>query len=120
MTHANQFRDVYAAKMRKADGPLAVHARRNGLLFPRLGLSVGRAFGPAVRRNGIKRRIREAFRHIKTQVPADADGSLDLVVSASAHDFLSPDEYRALLLRLIERAAADLGRRRQRRDGDRP
>ena len=57
---------------------LRVHARSNGLDHSRLGISVGRRFGGAVRRNRLKRMVREAFR---TSDEVRAAG-LDLVVVA--------------------------------------
>ena len=53
-------------------------ARPNGLGRARLGLAVGvRAAGNAVNRNRVKRVVREAFRHIRQELPA-----VDLVVNA--------------------------------------
>mgnify|MGYP003471056350 FL=1 len=53
-------------------------ARPNGLGHARLGLAVGvRAAGNAVNRNRVKRVVREAFRHIRQELPA-----VDLVVNA--------------------------------------
>jgi ribonuclease P protein component len=40
---------------------------------PRLGLAVSRRIGGAVERNWIKRRLREAFSTIASDVPADRD-----------------------------------------------
>jgi len=55
---------------------LIVRAAPNGLGFPRLGLSVGKAVGNAVIRNRVKRVLREAFRLNKHLLP----GGYDLVV----------------------------------------
>ena len=50
---------------------LTVLARKNDLDYPRLGLAVARkAAGKAVRRNRLKRVIRESFRCRQHQLPA--------------------------------------------------
>jgi ribonuclease P protein component len=80
LTHARQFEAVYAAKVQRAAGPLAVHGLRNGLPHCRVGLSVGRRIGTAVERNRAKRIVREAFRLEQSELPSGAEQGLDLVV----------------------------------------
>ncbi len=77
-----EFGAVYEAKVRKRCGPLTVFARPNDLGHPRLGLSVGRRVGNAVTRHAIKRRLREAFRHLQHE----HERSYDLVVNVAPHD----------------------------------
>ncbi len=45
---------------------------------PRLGLSVSRKVGTAVKRNGVRRRLKEIFRSSVDKLPGD----LDFVISA--------------------------------------
>ncbi len=45
---------------------------------PRLGLSVSKKVGTAVKRNGVRRRLKEIFRSSATRLP----DNLDFVVSA--------------------------------------
>ena len=89
-----RFETVYAGRVRKTVGPLAVCAIPNGLGYCRLGLSVPRAVGPAVRRNRIKRRLREAFRLSQHDWP----GTYDMVIVVRPHEPATPAEYQRLLL----------------------
>ncbi|MCX7805800.1 MAG: ribonuclease P protein component [Planctomycetota bacterium] len=55
---------------------LTVCAIPNGMGMTRMGISVGRRFGDAVRRNKVKRMCREAFRLAQHELPR----GLDLVI----------------------------------------
>lgn len=56
------FARVFGRRCSASNRHLVVYALPNGLAYARLGLSVGRKYGPAVRRNRAKRLLREAFR----------------------------------------------------------
>jgi ribonuclease P protein component len=58
----SDFQLTYKEGMKKHSRGFVLFRRFNGLDHPRLGLSVGRRFGGAVRRNRIKRLVREAVR----------------------------------------------------------
>ncbi len=75
------FAAVFNAKMRKHAGPLAILTKPNALGFHRLGLSVSRKVGNAVKRSRIKRRLREAFRLDR----ADYAGGYDIVIVVRPH-----------------------------------
>ncbi|MEM6553077.1 MAG: ribonuclease P protein component [Planctomycetota bacterium] len=95
------FDAVYARKCRKNLGPIAVLGLANGLARHRLGLSVGRRVGTAVKRHRIKRLLREAFRLDHqgwARVDgAERDGGVDLVVVVYPHEVLSLGAYRELM-----------------------
>ena len=67
------FERVYAARAFAADDVLVVNGCASGLEHPRLGLSISRKVGSAVARNAWKRRIREAFRLCRQELPAGVD-----------------------------------------------
>ncbi len=115
LSRDRDYQAVFDCGLRKSLGPLTLFVRPNGLAHPRLGLSVSRRVGIAVRRNAIKRRLREAFRHVQHDLPRAADGnSYDLILSVRAHDPLPAPEYRRVLLTLAERAHREVERRARR------
>jgi ribonuclease P protein component len=83
------FQAVFHNKLRKNAGPLAVLARPNALEHHRLGLTVSRRVGNAVKRHKIKRMLREAFRLNQHAWP----GRYDLVVIVYPHDVLPLQDY---------------------------
>jgi ribonuclease P protein component len=56
------FRRVYSRGVKRHTGSFIVFRTGNDSDHPRLGLSVGKKYGNAVRRNRVKRLIREAVR----------------------------------------------------------
>ena len=88
-----EFDAVYAAKTREARGPVTIYAKPNELKHPRLGLSVSRKVGTAVRRNRIRRLLREAMRLMQHDFPA----GYDLVVVVRPHEPLMLADYQRLL-----------------------
>jgi ribonuclease P protein component len=74
----SDFDRVYKDARRFADAFFAIFVRPNGRPTARLGLSIAaRIVGNAVRRNRLKRLIRESFRHHQHELPA-----VDIVVNA--------------------------------------
>jgi ribonuclease P protein component len=93
-----QFTAVYAGKARASAGPLLVYAIPNALKHSRLGLGVPGRVGTNVKRNSIKRRLREAFRLMQHEPPLAAPaGGYDLVINVRPHDVQEVGEYQQLL-----------------------
>ena len=67
------FRKVFNTRSSVADQLLVVYAMPNGLPQARLGVSVSKKHGNAVKRNRWKRAIREAFRLNQAQIPQGFD-----------------------------------------------
>jgi ribonuclease P protein component len=107
------FQAVYDRRRSAADGTLVVYARENGLDYSRLGLSVSRKFGPAVRRNRIRRLLREAYRLSKADLPV----GYDLVLVPRPLDEYELDDIRDSLGKLVKHAVKKIERDAQ---GSRP
>ena len=89
------FRRVFDGGTKASRGPLTVYALANGLGHPRLGLTVPRRVGNAVRRNAVKRQLREAYRHLRHGLAA-----IDFVVVVRPHRPLAHAAYREILAKL--------------------
>lgn len=73
-----QFDAVYAGGRRIDDRFFALRVKANGLAHPRVGLAVAvKTAGNAVRRNRLRRLVRESFRLAQLELPA-----VDVVVAA--------------------------------------
>jgi ribonuclease P protein component len=105
------FKRCYDRRRSAADGWLVVYACENGLPYARLGLSVSRKVGSAVRRNRLRRLYREAFRLSKHQLPV----GLDLVLIPRGPEEPPLEALRASLVKLVRQIARKMGK-----DGDRP
>lgn len=71
---------------------------------PRLGLTVSRKVGGAVKRNRLKRRLREVFRLELERFPADTDV---VIVALPGSDRLSLEQIRHQVLGCLERLVRD-------------
>lgn len=96
--HANaEFQRTYANRCRGSDASLLIYARLNDLPVTRLGMSVSRKQGGAVKRVRLKRLIREAFRLVQHDLPP----GLDLVVIPQAGCEATLDRFQQSLLRNV-------------------
>lgn len=106
-----QFRTVYQRGLRAGGQWLTVVAlpRRDADPAPRLGVSVSKDHGGAVRRNKLKRLLREAFRLEQSRLPA----AIDLVlIPRQREDDFPLAELRREVVALVHRALQGGGRRR--------
>ncbi|MBN1345291.1 MAG: ribonuclease P protein component [Phycisphaerae bacterium] len=94
------FRRVFAGRWSAADGLLVVYVAPNGLGHVRLGIPVGRKYGNAVRRNRVKRMIREAVRLEQWELEC----GYDLVCIPRAGELGDLGGYRSSVRRLTAQA----------------
>ncbi len=73
LAREDEFRRVYREGARRSTALLVLHVRPNGLAVVRLGVAVARRLGRAVRRNRLRRRLREAVRAHARRIGAGAD-----------------------------------------------
>ena len=87
----------------------SVHALPNSVGRPRLGLSVSRKVGVAVKRNAVRRRLREIFRYAAPGVHAGLDVVVSVRAAAADADFDELNqEFLAALRKLnVQRAASE-------------
>ena len=95
-----EFRRVLARGKRSSSELTSVVAKSNDLTYVRVGLSVSKRVGNAVKRNRVKRRIRNAFANLSVV------GGWDFVATAKPHS--SAASY-AELERAIHRSVEQIG-----------
>lgn len=93
LTHNKEFNHVYDKGIRIPKGPLVIVGAPNSLDNARLGLSVSRKVGNAVRRNRIKRCLRESFRLLQHECPA----GFDIIIIVRKHKSLTQEQYQNFL-----------------------
>lgn len=104
------FRRLYAKGKSAAAASLAVYVRANHSPRTRLGITVSAKMGKAVRRNKIRRRVREAYRIHEHQM---APGWDIVVVARTRAAYASYAELEWALLSLLDK----LGVRQRREAG---
>lgn len=98
------FQRVYSRRRSVSDNILIVYAAPNDKDYNRLGLSVSRKYGPAVRRNRLRRLYREAYRLTRHTMPK----GLDLILIPKSRDEPLLEELKTALPRLVQRVAIRL------------
>ncbi len=95
------FGTLYKTGVKQTRGPLVVYGVRRPDVATklRMGISIGRRAGNAVKRNRIKRLLREAARVVQDEVAV----ALDIVVVVRPHEPLGLAEYQRLLAGILRK-----------------
>jgi ribonuclease P protein component len=104
LTAPEDFRQAYREGTRIANDRIIIHAVSRGAGPARVGVAVRRQLGGAVRRNRVKRRIREASARTYALLPAGVDV---VVVPRSTAVHASFGELVAALTDVFMRARAE-------------
>jgi ribonuclease P protein component len=99
LVRRGDFDAVYRAGRRRSNSHFVVFFRANQLPHSRFGFSIKKALGGAVVRNRIRRRLREAVRCHRLELPSGWDIVIHpkSIVARAAHSALTSD-----LLRLLQ------------------
>jgi ribonuclease P protein component len=87
LAHKAEFDAVYREGRKRSGREFAVFVRANGLPVSRFGWSIKKALGTAVRRNRIRRRLREIVRLHRTEIAGGWDVVIHPRTSVATADF---------------------------------
>ena len=68
-----EFRRVFSRGKRTVNRYFVIYSLPNHLAYPRIGIQIKAKIGTAVKRNYIKRMVRESFRKLKTEFRLPVD-----------------------------------------------
>ena len=106
------FDRAYSHKQRAGDQHLLIFGIKNGLGHTRIGLSVSKKHGNAVRRSRIKRLLREAFRLSQYELPQ----GLDLVLIPRQNSGAELTDYQKSLVSLATKIARRIEQQNEKRE----
>jgi ribonuclease P protein component len=106
LLHRAEYDAVYSEGKRRASREFTVFLRRNTLPISRFGWSIKKALGNAVRRNRIRRRLREILRLHRGEIAQGWDIVIHPRRSAATAPFAA---LTAELLKLLPRAESNGG-----------
>jgi ribonuclease P protein component len=99
----NAFTAVYTVGTKQSRGPLVAYSKPNALTHYRWGLSVSRRVGTAVRRNRVKRLLRDSIRLLRAGFPKSSPAPYDIILVVRPHTPLKLEEYQTILSALVAR-----------------
>lgn len=106
LVRRSEYDAVYREGRRRTSREFAVFLRANGLDESRFGWSIKKALGSAVKRNRIRRRIREIVRLHRQEISPGWDIVIHPRTSVATAEFAGLTEE---LLKLLPRRAAETG-----------